>query len=694
MSPEPSVLGLSLWLVGIIGHFGLTAHWVRRFDLAGSSHDESWFVTMLAATGTLSLVLHGVASSVGLGLASVLAPLAAGHGLLAIVARRRQAPTRETHQTSTLTPEWLTQLLEGAATIALSAMVVAWLVMGSETMAVRGTDAAHYHVPVAVNLALGASPLDLPTTQHLYPMGASTLAAWFLLPVGDPLLVDLVTLVPFLLTVASLGWMFRLVTGESGLAWCTWLTLAVFSTPLFHETSLMSADLLFGATFVALTAQLLSMTLGARRSLVDILLIGLGTGLLIGSKTTGLPAAALLLGLAAAAFLFLHWRHLGQLSVRLVWAWTAAGLLAVGAGGVWLIRNWWLFGSPVAPTGLSLFGIEIFRGIPLEPSTNLSVLGDLEANPEYALASRVSTYITEQMGRWYLLLFLALFLVPLDALTRWWQGRSGGLPRVLLLVAVLGTGVPMIWLLIGAPWTSLEWTRGGALRYVLPWLLLLPLLAWIGLFPAGVPWYRRPAVAATLGGIVVTTSLVMTLQGQTNPPFPPAATWPAVLVSVGVWLAIRFVHDVARYAALAVVCAGLVASAAWITERDAVARDESRAARASISPTPTQQLYAAVLRAEDTLGRDCARRRFFTLSRFDEPLGVQSVEYRNLVFYAALEIQATARVVEPMAPCDYIVSNHAMLETDKATELVKVLSPYFRIVELGDVGTFVLLGQP
>ncbi|MDP7693503.1 MAG: hypothetical protein QGG89_16820, partial [Vicinamibacterales bacterium] len=594
-----------LWLVGTIGHFGLTAHWVRRFDLAGSSHDESWFVTMLAATGTLSLVLHGVASSVGLGLASVLAPLAAGHGLLAIVARRRQAPTRETHQTSTLTPEWLTQLLEGAATIALSAMVVAWLVMGSETMAVRGTDAAHYHVPVAVNLALGASPLDLPTTQHLYPMGASTLAAWFLLPVGDPLLVDLVTLVPFLLTVASLGWMFRLVTGESGLAWCTWLTLAVFSTPLFHETSLMSADLLFGATFVALTAQLLSMTLGARRSLVDILLIGLGTGLLIGSKTTGLPAAALLLGLAAAAFLFLHWRHLGQLSVRLVWAWTAAGLLAVGAGGVWLIRNWWLFGSPVAPTGLSLFGIEIFRGIPLEPSTNLSVLGDLEANPEYALASRVSTYITEQMGRWYLLLFLALFLVPLDALTRWWQGRSGGLPRVLLLVAVLGTGVPMIWLLIGAPWTSLEWTRGGALRYVLPWLLLLSLLAWIGLFPAGVPWYRRPAVAATLGGIVVTTSLVMTLQGQTNPPFPPAATWPAVLVSVGVWLAIRFVHDVARYAALAVVCAGLVASAAWITERDAVARDESRAARASISPTPTQQLYAAVLRAEDTLAVGC-----------------------------------------------------------------------------------------
>jgi len=144
------------------------------------------------------------------------------------------------------------------------------------------------------------------------------LAAWFLVPVGDSLLLDLVMVLRFLLTVASLGWMFRLVTGESGLAWCSWLTLAVFSTPLFHHASLMSADLLFGATFLALTAQLLAMTLGARRSNADILLIGLATGLLIGAKTTGLLAAPFVLGLAAAAFLILRWRDLGRFPVGLV----------------------------------------------------------------------------------------------------------------------------------------------------------------------------------------------------------------------------------------------------------------------------------------------------------------------------------------------------------------------------------------
>ena len=621
MSPEPGELGLSLWLMGTIGHFGLTACWVRRFNLAGSSRDEFWFVSMLAATGTLALVLHVVASSVGLGLASVLVPLAAAHGVLAAIARRRPRPAPKPPRTSTSTPAWLTRLLEGVAMIALLATVLAWLAAGSRTLDVRGTDAAHYHVPVAVNLALGASPLDLPTTQHLYPMSASTFAAWFIVPVGDPLLVDLVTIVPFLLIAASLAWMLRLVTGESGLAWCTWFTLAVFSTPMFRQASMMSADLLFGASFAALTAQLLAVTIGARRSNADILLIGLATGLLVGAKTTGLLAAVLLLGLAGVAFLILGRRDLGRLPVGLVWPWGAAGLLAVGTGGVWLIRNWWLFGSPIAPTGLTLLGIEIFRGSPLEPTTYLSVLGDLEANGDYPLAAQTSTYIAEQLGRWYLVLLLPLILVPLDALARWWRGQPGGLPRVLMLVAVFGTGVPTtVWLLSGAPWTSLEWTRGGALRYALPWFLLGPFLAWIGLFPASLPWYRHPAAAATLGGLAAATSVMMVTGNQAIGPFPPPVTWPTVLLAVGMLWLLRFGYPASRRLAIAAALGALIGWAAWLTDWDEVARNESRLARAAMKPTATQRLYQAVLHAERTLGRDCSRRRFFALTRFDEPL--------------------------------------------------------------------------
>ena len=291
------------------------------------------------------------------------------------------------------------------------------------------------------------------------------------------------------------------------------------------------------------------------------------------------------------------------------------------------------------------------------------------------------------------MLLLPLILVPLDALARWWRGQPGGLPRVLMLVVVFGTGVPTVWLLSGAPWTSLEWTRGGALRYALPWFLLGPFLAWIGLFPASLPWYRHPAAAATLGGLAAATSVMMVTGNQAIGPFPPAVTWPTVLLAVGMLWLLRFGYPASRRLAIAAALGALIGWAAWLTDWDEVARNESRLARAAMKPTTTQRLYEAVLHAERTLGRDCSRRRFFALTRFDEPLGVQSVGYQNLVFYAARDVQVTARVVAPMGSCDYIVSARQRLETSKGAQLVRVLSPHAQTVELGDVGRFVLLGQ-
>jgi hypothetical protein len=100
-----------------------------------------------------------------------------------------------------------------------------------------------------------------------------------------------------------------------------------------------------------------------------------------------------------------------------------------------------------------------------------------------------------------------------------------------------------------------------------------------------------------------------------------------------------------------------------------------------------------VLAAEGDLGRTCEARRFFALTRFDEPLGVQDLAFRNRVYYAAREVAATARTTQPMGPCDYIVSTRAMLDTAKAADLIRVLNPYARTAELGAVGAFVLLGQ-
>ena len=79
-----------------------------------------------------------------------------------------------------------------------------WLRVAARSLHVSGSDAAHYHVPHAVNLALGTSPFDLLPTPHLYPMGTS-LGAWFILPFSDPLLIDVTMLACAALLAASLA---------------------------------------------------------------------------------------------------------------------------------------------------------------------------------------------------------------------------------------------------------------------------------------------------------------------------------------------------------------------------------------------------------------------------------------------------------------------------------------------------------
>ena len=128
-------------------------------------------------------------------------------------------------------------------------------------------------------------------------MSTSLVAAWFIVPFGDPLLVDATTLPSFLLLAASLGWIFRQVTGASGLAVVPWFTVALLQVPLVRDAVLMSADLPFTASFLALVAAVLALVEGERFG-EGIVLAGAAAGLLVGCKATGAPAALLLCGTA------------------------------------------------------------------------------------------------------------------------------------------------------------------------------------------------------------------------------------------------------------------------------------------------------------------------------------------------------------------------------------------------------------
>jgi hypothetical protein len=101
-------------------------------------------------------------------------------------------------------------------------------------------------------------------------------------------------------------------------------------------------------------------------------------------------------------------------------------------------------------------------------------------------------------------------------------------------------------------------------------------------------------------------------------------------------------------------------------------------------------LYARTGEFERQSGRDCRARRFFLITRFDEPLALQPSRLENRVFYAARDVRMTARV-NPLGPCDYVVASRPVLETDKGRDLIAVLNPRGRTIEIGEAGPFVLL---
>jgi hypothetical protein len=701
-------LAVALWLAATGGHFCLSAAWVdRAFGRLQRSADERIFAAVLVGVGTLSVVLHAVAVTVGIGLLHGVVGLSLWHGITwGVLVRTRPRPTRQP------LPTRLTALELAAATVAV-ALVATWGGLASRSAAVTGTDAAAYHVPMAINLALGVSPFGLPPTMHTYPMAGSTVAAWFLVPTGDPLLVDLTMCLPFLLLGASVNWIFRLATRLSGLMWATWLTVALAWTPLMREGSLVSADLWFAAGFVAVMACVVAAWDRREWRVDDWVMVALAAGLLSGSKTTGSVALALIacvyVGCELARWVVV--RSPPRLTRAGVGA-LAGAVLFTFAGGIWLIRNWYLFGSPVAPMGLTLFGVRIFPGDSAQDTLYHSVFGDTHTLVGYELGRRTSHFVRLWLGKWYLAGLTPMLALLADGLWTWWRGPRTRLLATRLVVAllVIGAGSVLTWLLIGAPWTSLEWTHGASLRYVLPLATLLPLLAFVGLFPTSWRWYDDPS-AARLAATGMAVGAVGLLAIRVHSPFSDTTIFPALSLRAGA-IAVAVVilgrlwpwpGAAGRRLGIGAVLT-LVAAVSWaphVARRDDVIRRqawtaeeaERSALAAGIRPgSPMRELYLAMTINEAQQGRVCGDRRVFLLSRIDEPLTLQSPAYRTRVFSAARDV-ARLRPLGPLGPCDYIITTTDVAATDKGTLLVAALIDPPASREIATAGPRILIAR-
>ena len=716
--PRASVRVLTrLVLVGVVSlaHVALTIVWLwPLFRRLAASADERLFGVVVVGLGTFVGVLHVASFTVGLSFASVLATLGVWHFFSwRMSPRLLRACTRDVPPAADGSPAPRFDAFEaglrwtGLAVIA--AIATHWFDSSIVSMAVEGTDAAHYHVPNAVNLALGANPLDFVATPHLYPMGTSVLAAWFILPLHDPLIVDLTIFPFFLLVLASLAWLFRLVTGEPGATWVPWLVLVLFATPLLQVSSLMSADLPYAAAFLALNTQLFRMWRRRLTSPLDVVLSGLATGLLLGSKATGVVSAVLLWALYGGVSL-IDPQVRRQLRASLRWralSWPAMALvLAIAAGGIWPLRNWINYGSPLAPSGLSILGLQIFPGDSIEGGRYyLSVMSDVRDQSSYGLAARTAFYLRRWLGRWFLPSMLLVLLIVVDWMYA--RQRRHAADRIWLALFVSVLTVIHVGLLVQSPWSSLEWTRGLSLRYALPLLLLWPFLVFVALFSDMWPWWKSRTATIAAGMGLALGACVLFAKRANRPGLPdadiasvtPALLILSVIVAVGAFgggLTKRRTSAVAPIA-LALVTVWFFAWRAAVA--DARLRPGQVPAACGSAPEATDRylaVYQRILDYEQHAGTRCAARRFFMAARFDAPMALQPVPYENLVYDArprSMVERAMERDGPGTGPCDYVIASVAELQTDRGTPLIARLTNEGLIREIGPSGPYMLFSS-
>jgi hypothetical protein len=691
----------------------VSAAWARRGGAPGV--EARLFDTVLFAACTLHGVLFVASMTTGLGhLRGVWWLAAFDASVAACLVWSRARPAGGAAAPYTTGYAIVPAALQLAGSLALVTLAVSWTRLAARSFHISGSDAAHYHVPNVVNLALGASPFDLMPTPHAYPMGASLVGAWFVLPVGDPWLIDLAMLTFFALLAASLVRAFTVITGQPGLAWVPWLLLAGMATPLFQHASLFSADLPFAAAWSASVTQLLAWRARRAIALRDAILGGLAFGLMCGVKTTGAPMLVLLLGVATTVWIARRSRRTRTPLTRRARAGLVGAFLAawLAGGGLWLVRNSITQGSPVAPSGLKVHGVTIFKGETLEESAGYySVAGDMAATPGYPLRRRVAFYVRQQLGPILPPMAMLLALLAIDIGASLWRRRRGlredDDPRLAMLLGFAGIAAVFLWLLAHAPWSSLDWTRGLSLRYALPIVVGAGFLAFLGLFPRSLRWYEDPIPAALGGAFLAGVSLHGFLQGRALIPATSPDTVPgldcvscgiAFAVLAAIWVASR--SRTARLAGVAAIVLATWPAATRLAAHDArlvaeAQHDQTRLVRCVAAHTAGEMerhraIQVALLTDERRRGIACPGRRVFLGAAFDLPLELQSLPYSTLVFESRQASMNPASALDAgRSPCDYVIVTRAELETLRGSRLLQRVTARQGWSEVAEGGGFV-----
>lgn len=468
-----------LWFVGIWGSAAAAAVIVVRRRLAHL--DGAPRALAGALIGTLALIaVHVVPASL-----TVLTrgtALATGLLLVAVALRVPRAAAPATGQgharTGREVDDPYSRVVAGAV-VAIVVVAELSVMRQTWTMPPVGIDALNFHLPDAIGWMRSGSLWRVDQygpdlANGNYPNNGNVVLLASILPWHADFLVRF-ALVPFLpmtgLGIFALARELGAPRSAATIFGGAFAAIPAVADDLFSQTL---PDVVMTATFAT---GLLFLVRYSRTSLrADLVLAGLGLGCALGTKWFGASSAVTVVFIWIVASLLARRRfgHVVREAVILL------GLLAA-AGGIWLVRNLVVSGSPLFPAKVSFFGLTIFDA-PRDPIREIAGRRILDyATDGHAWTEYFLPAWWQRLG-WLGPLLAAGLLVAIVVMVRLWRRHGSDRCATQALLGCAVAAIALFVVYLATPYSAFSDGREPIfavvnVRYAEPALLLAAALA-------------------------------------------------------------------------------------------------------------------------------------------------------------------------------------------------------------------------
>ena len=252
---------------------------------------------------------------------------------------------------------------------------VIWRLVVAYVLPPSGFDALWYHLTTVASWLqeerITTNPLTVWST--VYPANGELFFTWIAVFVRDDTFLDVVQLAFGLIGFLAVAGLAR-VAGLGTAAAVAAGTAFFLSPVVLAQASSSYVDLIFVSLFLLAFYWVLRAFAAPRRpdgagavrpSVWRLGLAGLSGGLALGSKSIGIVYCGVLAILVLALVALSGRRGRLRLSSSAV-AFACFALPLLALGGYWYVRTWATFGNPLYPVRVTIGGVELFHGKPLE----------------------------------------------------------------------------------------------------------------------------------------------------------------------------------------------------------------------------------------------------------------------------------------------------------------------------------------